>query len=189
MQGLPQQDAEARNTGLGQLRKDRMVLETTLQLKYPVEYHIFTTGLQERFRITYRDLQLERRTSNHLKAENVAKLTLLEKQEQLLQLRAPELDVQRNALHAADQELRDVRANNKALEDNLQQFQDDLAQSLWMASNLAARLNGPGSTVKRRRINEEGGPASLSGRDKKRTRDRSRDSPDWNLAKSPILID
>jgi hypothetical protein len=166
-----------------------MVLETTLQVKYPVEYHIFTRGLQEKFRITYIDLKLERHTSNHLKAENEARLNLLEKQEQLLQQRASELDAQRTALDAADQELRDVKAKNKALEDNLQHVQDDLAQSLWMASNLAARLNGARSTVKRRRIREEGSSASPSGRDQKRARDGSRDSPDRNSAKSPILLD
>jgi hypothetical protein len=77
---------------LGQLRNERIVLETTLQVKYPVEYYIFTRGLQERFRITYLDLKVKRRTSNHLKAENKVKLKLLEKQEQLLQQRASELD-------------------------------------------------------------------------------------------------
>jgi hypothetical protein len=62
--------------------------------------------------------------------------------------------MQCTALYAANLELHDARASNKALEDNLEHAQDELFQSLWMASKLAGRLNGPGSAVKRQRIKE-----------------------------------
>jgi hypothetical protein len=76
------------------------------------------------------------------------------------------------------------------LEGNLQNLQEDLAQTLRMVSNLASRLTGPGGEVKRQRMTgEEGSVASPSGRDQKRARDGSCDSRDRNLAENPILLD
>jgi hypothetical protein len=57
---------------------------------------------------------------------------VVEEQKRLLQTKATELDTQCTALHAANLELRDARASNKALEDNLEHAQDELSQSLWM---------------------------------------------------------
>jgi hypothetical protein len=113
---------------------------------------------------------------------------VVEEQKRLLQTKATELvDTQCTAVHAANLELRDARASNKALEDNLEHAQDELSQSLWMASKLAERLNGPGSAVKRRRI-KAGSLVLPSGRVQKRVRDGSCDSPDRNVAESPILL-
>jgi hypothetical protein len=134
---ISQQDAEKRNMRLEQSKSDLTTLEAALYDKYPLEYRVFTRGLEGRLSIACKDLELERRTSNHLKAENQAKRNSIEKQDKLLQQMESELDV-------VDQELRGVRARKKMLEGKLRKVQQDLAQTLRMASNLASRLTDTG---------------------------------------------
>lgn len=172
---------------LDQLGKGFVAFETVLRQADPINYRILSGGLQQKLDLVCKSLELQRSESQGLKVENEAKRKLLEEHERLLRTQATALDAQCTALEAADLELYDARASNKALEDNLEYIQDELSRSLWMASKLAARLNGRGSAAKRRRIEElEGAP---SGQGQKRVRDESCDSPNRNVAESPILLD
>lgn len=113
----------------------------------------------------------------------------LEAQEQLLQQRTAESDTQRVARQAADQQLRDANAKNRALKDRLEDVQHDLAQALNISSNLATRLNASDTGAKRERIEEDGSSAPSPRRDQKRARKRSPHTPASNLAEDPIQID
>lgn len=95
-------------------------LETALRQKDPVSYRVLTRGLQQKPDLICTSLELQKHLSKGLEVENEAKRKLLEKHEQLLQTKATELDTQRTALHAAGLELRDARASNNTLEDNLE---------------------------------------------------------------------
>jgi hypothetical protein len=184
IQTTSQQEAIDKETRLGQLGSEKRTLETRLSQKDPV-YDI----LHQKLVTTRIKLENERRESPELHLENEEKRNLLDNQEQLLQQKTTELDTERIARHETDKELRDARENIKALEDDLERVQDNLAQTLQVASSLASRSNAQGRTINRKRIKEETSPGSPSGRQKKRARNGSLHLPEPDPAGNPILLD
>ena len=169
------QDAQANIEFL----QKKLETESSLQAKANEQGANLTRRLRQQLDITQNELEHERRVSNDLKAENEEKRNLLDKQEQLLQEKTTELDTER----------RDARENIKALEDDLERVQDNLAQTLQVASSLASRSNAHGRTINRKRIKEETSPGSPSGRQKKRARNGSLHLPEPDPAGNPILLD